>query len=361
MFKGEVAYLYAFDVANEIDTSRVRRVLSKKAVTLEFELSKSRPRDMSFTKPLEVVPKISKYKYNGQAVHGIVRIYDVGAVTVTIRIPFEVKQITDLLPFHNLKLEKDKSIDEIAKALCVRVRDNIKDSLIRPHNEIGKPEAYTVFCIKEIAAYKASDQFLEEHQAEIVSLLTETEPSELSSSLVREVVNSAQSYETTDLVVVDWDAALIVELDGYMEDTLYALEVANLQSEEIKALDNLIDKQLEQSYLDLRQGSSIFSSVNANALKRLREVRFDVIRLKEEIFNTGKFFGDWYLARVYMTAREKLKILEWQKSVEDKLNHLNQLYSVLSADATNKKMVWLEALIVLLFIIDLIAVFLLNK
>ena len=36
--KGEVIYLYAFDVANEINTSRVREVLSEKPFPFEIQI-----------------------------------------------------------------------------------------------------------------------------------------------------------------------------------------------------------------------------------------------------------------------------------------------------------------------------------
>ncbi len=43
------------------------------------------------------------------------------------------------------------------------------------------------------------------------------------------VLRLQRSFANTDLVVVDWDAALVVDLAGGAEDVLFVLELANLQ------------------------------------------------------------------------------------------------------------------------------------
>jgi hypothetical protein len=48
--KGEVVYLYAFDVANEIVTSRVREILSEKPFSFEIRMDRTLPKDMPLYK-----------------------------------------------------------------------------------------------------------------------------------------------------------------------------------------------------------------------------------------------------------------------------------------------------------------------
>jgi hypothetical protein len=54
--KGEVIYLYAFDVANEINTSRVQEVLSEKPFPFEIQMDRTLPKDMPLYKPLAIQP-----------------------------------------------------------------------------------------------------------------------------------------------------------------------------------------------------------------------------------------------------------------------------------------------------------------
>ena len=68
----------------------------------------------------------------------------------------------------------------------------------------------------------------------------------------------------------------------------------------------------------------------------------------------SKFFGDWYLARVYLGAAERFYLSQWRQSVDDRLGQLDRLYGVVNADINNRRMVVLEVLIVIFFAIDLL-------
>ena len=61
------------------------------------------------------------------------------------------------------------------------------------------------------------------------------------------------SYYENDLAVLDWDAALIVQEPGQLDEILYVLELANLQLAELEAYDRILDAALERSYRDLTQ------------------------------------------------------------------------------------------------------------
>ena len=56
----------------------------------------------------------------------------------------------------------------------------------------------------------------------MAGLLTETVAEQLSEAQVTEVLRIQRSFENTDLAVIDWDAALVVDLTGYVDDVLYA-------------------------------------------------------------------------------------------------------------------------------------------
>src|ERR1700691_5784708 len=100
---GEVVYLYAFDVANEIITTRVQEILSEKPFPFEIRMDRTSPKDMPLYKPLAIEHPLP-VRLRGSPVRLLIRIYDVGVVTVTLRVAFETNALADLLPFHNPKL-----------------------------------------------------------------------------------------------------------------------------------------------------------------------------------------------------------------------------------------------------------------
>ena len=53
---GEVVYLYAFDVANEIVTPRVQEILSEKPFPFEIRQDRTLPKDVPLYRPLAIVP-----------------------------------------------------------------------------------------------------------------------------------------------------------------------------------------------------------------------------------------------------------------------------------------------------------------
>ena len=88
-------------------------------------------------------------------------------------------------------------------------------------------------------------------------------------------------------------------------------------------------------------------------LAELRDIRIDMARLSDELSNITKFFGDWHLARVYQHLSARFHLGDWQKAIDEKLKTLDELYQILKQDQNNRLMLWLEVMIVVLFIIDL--------
>jgi len=153
------------------------------------------------------------------------------------------------------------------------------------------------------------------------------------------------------LVVVDWDAALIIDEPQNFDETLYVMELANLQLAELEAYDRILDDALLRAYRDLSRRPIRGRST---VLHELREIRIDLARFSDELSNISKFFGDWHLARIYENISARFHLGDWHKTIDDKLQTLDDLYQLLNHDQSNRWMLILEVTIVLLFIIDLV-------
>ena len=357
MIKGEVVYLYAFDVANEIATAKIDEILASRPYPFEIQTNHTFPRDVPLYKPLVIASRALSTTLGGRPVHFLIRVYDVGVVSFAIRVPFETESLTDLLPFHKPVLEDGRTIDQVAKSLCVEVCQSLKDALIQS-SPLTDPEAYTAFCLTDLGlnheASRDVNQWLAQHRRAVAELLTESKSGTLSEMQVNEVLRIQRSYSTADLVVIDWDAALVVEQSGYMDDVLYVLELANLQLEEYRVMDQRLDQYLDRAYEDLkRRRFGLFGTYTAR-LRMLRVFRVDVTKLNDEVSHISKFFGDWYLARVYLGAAERFYLNQWRQSVGDRLGQLDQLYSVVNSDINNRRMVWLEVLVVIFFAAEIL-------
>ena len=159
------------------------------------------------------------------------------------------------------------------------------------------------------------------------------------------------SYYEHDVVVVDWDAALIIDERQNFDETLYVMELANLQLAELEAYDRILDDSLYRAYRDL---SARPTRGRAAVLRELREIRIDLARFSDELSNITKFFGDWHLARIYENISARFHLGDWHRAIDKKLQTLDDLYQLLNHDQTNRWMLILELTIVLLFVIDLV-------
>jgi hypothetical protein len=358
--KGEVVYLYAFDVANEIVTNKVQEILGRKPVAFEVRKDRPFPRDVPLYRPLTIEPPPLPGKLHGQPVRGRIRVYEVGVVSIVMRVGFEASSLRDLLSFHNPRLENGQTLDQVSRELCDQVFHNLRNFMIRSSSP-SEPEAYTIFCLTDLGGATDVPRWLTEERRNVAGLLSETDPARLSEAQVAEVLRLNRSFESTDLVVIDWDAALVVDLSGYMDDVVYTLELANLQLEEFRMMDQTLDRYLNSAYDDLARRRFSLLGGDPKVLRVLRRLRVDLTKLADEVTHITKFLGDWHLARIFMAARERFYLDQWRTSVDQRLAQLDRLYSVVHAEINERRMFWLEIIIVIFFAIELVGTFVFRR
>lgn len=353
--KGEVVWFYAFDVANEIHRERVEEVLAEKPTPFVIRRDHTTPRDVPFHQPLSVEPDL-KLSVAGFPARVQVRIYEVGVVSIAVRVGFDKPSLDDLSPYHRPIVDDGGSLDQFATELCAKVIDGIGGAIKQPAPPT-EPEAYTVFCITDLGPMQHTGNWLEANRSAVAGLLSDIPPLKLSESQTAEVLRHQRTCETTDLVVIDWDAALLIDLKEYIDDTLYVLELANLQLEEFRALDRLLDRYLNQAYEHLEKRERWKLGGSTAVLRKLRWFRVDLTRLADEVTHITKFIGDWHLARVYESAKDRFHIDKWRASVEQRLKQLDELFSVVHSEIAERRMLVLEIVVVVLILIEVLNTF----
>ena len=360
-YVGEVVYIYAFDVAYDMSRQPIRELLGQPVAQFAVDASKRSPRHLFFYRPQMVrLPPLERIGPRGPVrVERAVKILPVGAISITVRVPFAVRRVEELVDYHDLEFSNG-GLQEEVRRLAEEVRRELGAFFIRPVPQLAEEEAYTVFCLQsplatvDGAALSAED-WLHAHRREVASLLTqEPDIDHLSKQEADESTGRYLSYYEHDLVVVDWDAALIIDQPEHFDETLYVMELANLQLAELEAYDRILDVALERSYRDLGVRRS---RARSDVLRELRDIRIDLARFNDELSNITKFFGDWHLARIYENISARFHLGDWHRSIDGKLKTLDDLYQLLKHDQNNRWMLILESTIVLLFVIDLIILF----
>jgi hypothetical protein len=358
--KGEVVYLYAFDVADEIVTTGLVELLHKRCFPYAPRSDQALPRELPLYKPLAIEPEPLSEGPGGGPIHVLVRIYEVGVVTVAMRVGFDARTVEELMPFHRLTLNNGKTLDKLAQELCSAACAELGERTIRSALP-SAPEAYTAFCLTDLDEAQDAGAWLEEQRRAVAGLLSEWDPTRLSEAQVNEVLRIRPSFERTDLVVIDWDAALVVDLTGYTDDVLFVLELANLQLEEFRIMDQRLDAYMNRAYVDLERRRGFLFQTSTRLLQTFRRFRMDATKLSDEVTHISKFIGDWYLARVYLGASERFHLDAWRGSIDRRLQQLDQLYSVVQSEVSERRMLWLEIAVLVLFLVDVLGVFLFKR
>jgi hypothetical protein len=359
--RGEVVFLYAFDLAYDMKREPIDRLLGQDIQEYSLGVNKRTPKRLFFYRPRMVtLPTIEK-KLNGQTVYvqRSVKIFNVGAISIMIRVPFEVNSFDDLVDYHELELD-DGTVEDIVNKLGEEVRLELAPHCIRPWTNLGDPEDYTVFCIYEIppeqnrTTFAAGDWLLKNRKSLAGLLTQEQNPQLLSEQEAAESTERYLTYFENDLVVIDWDAALIVSPKGSFDDIIHVMELANVQLVELDAYDRILDTSLDKAYRDLARRRL---GPGRKVQRSLREIRIDLARFSDELLNITKFFGDWYLAGIYKKISARFHLADWYATIREKLKTLGDLYQLLQQDSINFWMILLESSIVLLFVIDVILLF----
>ena len=350
--------MFAFDIAYEMVRPLISHLLGQPVVQFSIDASKRGPKQLFFYRPqmVRLPPRERTGPHGPLWIEPIIKLLPVGAISITIRVPFTVNHLKELVNYHDLQFTNG-SLHEEVRQLADEVRRELAACCLRPVPQLMEEEAFTVFCVESPLRSRdgetmSTETWLKLNRRDVACLLTQASDTlKLSEQESNESTDRYLSYYEQDLVVIDWDAALVIDEKRNFDETLFAMELANLQLAELEAYDRILDDALERSYRDL--GRQPLRRRHA-VLRELREIRVDLARFSDELSNITKFFGDWHVARIYENISARFHLGDWHRTIDEKLKTLDDLYQLLQHDQTNRWMLILETTIVLLFIIDLV-------
>lgn len=343
-----------FDVADSIDLERCRELLSRagsgvrrvgfsRAGSAYVQLSNAPLAADLGGRQIEVLGRVRDVQLG-------VRLFDHGCLALVVRVPVDADQsLRQVTPFAD-ELYDSKAIDLLAKDELTRLRTQLEPAFEKPHLW-DQHEEYTVLLVKAFDGNPTAQAVLDEPGlAELI--LGET--ASLSTRETREVLEHHHSYTTSDLVLMEWNAAFLYEPSG-SEDIVDLLEIANAQLLELRYFDAVLDVELTRVYdgIDMNKGTILYSPYR----KVLRELMQTVIELSEfieRVENALKIVGDVYLARVYESAVLQLRVRQWTEQVSRKHRLLVQTYGLLKGEVDHDRSLTLEVMVVVLILLEIL-------
>jgi hypothetical protein len=347
--RGSAVGLFLFDVCEEIRLEELGAILG--ARRLGQGLKHAAAEQLFFERP----PVVEEAPFPGEAQSRVrVKYYDYGVVSVLFEFPFN-GEWTDLISLSSRWIsgtDLPSRAEEIAKEKVARTRP----ALVKPY-ETWLNEDYFIFFMREIGGNPSGAHLLTSCGQQI-SQVVRGENAFLSDDERHEVLQSAMSYYPNDLAVLGWNAAFVYDSAAGSETTLQLLEYANSQLLEFRHYDELMTRELARVYDTVGQKSSIINRWRLpREASRLQTVLLDVTELTERADNAIKFLSDMFSARLYRLAASKVGVPDYKSLTQEKLRTAEDLYRFLIDEFHQSRTFWLETLVVLILLIELVYVF----
>ena len=179
-YRGEVVYIFAYDLAYETRRQPIERLMGQPVSPFTADVSKRSPRTPFFYRSQTVrLPEVERMSPHGMLrLQRSVKILPVGAISITVRAPFECSSLEELVAYHELKFTDGKHLTEHVRQLTEEVRNELRPYLVKPNENLGDEEAYTVFCIDAPLHTRegkilSGEDWLQDHRRSVAALLTE--------------------------------------------------------------------------------------------------------------------------------------------------------------------------------------------
>jgi hypothetical protein len=282
-------------------------------------------------------------------------VFDFAGVSVSLVVPFSLPR-ADLRDVAAKLAEKPNALAvmQTTRAMLEPLHHKLLPAIVKPHWPESLWEEYFVFQFLP-GPEVDPDLLLTDHPGWLAGLLR-LEDEGLSEQEVAEALRLKMRYSTKDLFIPDWGAAVLVDREEESAETLQAVEFANLQLLEYRHIDARLDDVLRKAEALLatfgRRWVPAFGT--DRSVRQMGELKVEANALFERTGNVLKLVGDQYLSRVYKLMATRFHLPEWESGISHKLEVLEGVYTVLADQAQHFRSEFLELLVVILIITEIV-------
>jgi hypothetical protein len=351
---GSLWILWLYDVSDEIDLDALRAILGVQA-RREPSFRHPSPEYVRFDRP-PVVERLDPILLEGGArFEGELNYYEYGVVSIKLELPFEAEwpQLTDLSSRWMTTPELETQAMQSVRR-CVR---RAQAALVNPY-KTWLSEDYYIIRLKDASKPALTAAELIAERGNEVARIVRGEQAELSAGETEEILGSRLSYYPDDLLVVGWTAAFIHDSAEDAAPTIQLLEYANTQLLEFRYYDAVLSQLLKEVYRSLEKKGGFFMRWRlASQAQHLNRIRLDIRELTERVDTSIKFLSDMFSARLYRLAAAKVGVDDYRRLVDDKLRTAGELYEFMMDQFHQSRAFVLEAVVVIILIIELFFLF----
>jgi hypothetical protein len=351
---GEIVQMRLFDLGAEVDLSRVGALVGQSPSPAPVEARSPLPPTSKFPQPLEVKLSVPGGPAGCAAE---IRVHGIGVVVIRIRWPCQAESLAGFGALsRQLRLDGQPEADW-SRDLAGRIKAELGLALRGPYEVAVQDEQYVAYCIH--ATPSQVPDILAKDSVAIAQLTSDSIGQDLVPARLAAAQKHTMQYTPGDAVILGWDHAVVLDEPGQYEDILDVMELANLELLEFRTYDAHLDLKLDQSFeaIDrLWARGGLFRSARS-ALRDISQLRVEFARLTDNLYDTGKIFGDWYTAQLHRRLHDRFHLTSWERAVASKMATLEDMFHLAQEETNHRRTLVLEVMVVLLFILDLVLLF----
>jgi hypothetical protein len=360
---GAVLVYRLFDVADAVDLAAAEAVVAAPTARLRLEGAQSGSA-LELPRPplhLGLGRREVTLASGKRAAEASAHVFDYGVVSIRYELAIPSgTSLAALVPLaEELFVEPTPALDAEARHEAEELCRALSAGLERPHAWEGL-ESYQVFFVRrfEGGPVGAADLLASASIPEL--LLGETSGTRLSRPEREDVLAHHYTYLEDDLAVLHWNSALVVEPSG-VEDIPDLLELATAHLLELRYYDAHLDRELHRIYDVIEAGGTDFRSVLTRRYRKLQRetaaLLLELSEMTERLENAVKIVGDFYLARVYLSAVRRFRLPAWQEAVLRKQRLVADVNDLIGRAADTNRMELLELAIIFLIMLSIATAF----
>lgn len=354
--KGKILVYRVFDIGSEVDLEKVEALFEDKKFKERFKLDRKHNTSLIIAKPPLSIHLGSMDLKIMDTVHScelIAKVWHFGTLSLCFQIPMTEGVLwTDLIKLANW-IENEKDLDDIARLKAKEFQIDIKSAVPVLNDDWSLNEDYVTYLIQEFDNYNDSLLKLCEY-ADIPALILAESKEILSDSVKKNILDNTYQYSRDDMVVVDWNSALVIEPSGSL-DVPVVIEFALNQLLEMRYYDDLLDQRLNTLYNNVvGRKKGLFSKQYSRLAEEAGQMYLEISEIVENVENSFKAVGDFYLAQIFRASSKRFRFDDWVKSINEKLGNLAEVSKLLHSEVNENRNQTMEITIILLIGIELL-------
>lgn len=344
--KTDILYYRFFDIASEIDLKLAANLLLKESSPTTFYFRKE-----NRTMILEQAPLIFSLGSWSQEIENEIyevqaqgKLWNFGACSIRLTFSTESKTVNEII-------EKSKQI-ESNQVIFDEIQTRLQDILVVLEKSFKHPNIWKDYEDYMIYLFNENPNLAKEELYQLC--LRETMP--LSAAMKSGLEQGYISYGQNDFCLIDWDSAVIFD-EKDSNDICDIIDFAVCQLLELRFYDEVLDKKIDDLYDTLKgKKTSLIGNSYEDLSKEASVYYLEVSGILDKVENSIKVVGDSYYAQVFRIALKRLRLSDWMYSIEKKLGHLARVSEVFSGRVHERKILWMEIIIVVLIAIEVVPI-----